>query len=103
MGIVSLGPVRRRLRGLRGGVMGSKPRECLSIILSLEEASGLTTTMGGAGDARSGAAYLRSAFRGAVEPDEPGREEGRVPLVPGTAWLLLLLARWLRLARAEEG
>ena len=59
--------------------------------------------MGGAGDARSGAAYLRSGFRGAVDAEEVAREEGMEPLVAGREWLLLLLARWLRLARAEEG
>lgn len=72
----------------------SKPREWRSIGRSLEGASGLTTTMGGAGDARSGAEYLRSGFRGAVdETEDGGRAGGREPLVAGREWLLLLLAR----------
>lgn len=69
--MVSLGPVLKRLMALTlGGVTGpSMPKE---VGLSCEslEASGLTTTIGGAGDARSGAEYRRSGCWGAEEERE---------------------------------
>ncbi len=91
IGIVSFGPVRRRFKLFaRGGVIGpSKPTECLSCCCS-EEASGLTTTIGGAGFARSGAEYLRSGW-GMEDEEAEVREEDMLPLVGG--WLLLLCAR----------
>ena len=66
IGMVSLGPVLKRLMVLTlGGVTGpSKLKEVALSCWSLD-ASGLTTTMGGAGDARSGAEYRRSGCWGA--------------------------------------
>ena len=88
IGMVSFGPVLRRFKLLaRGGVTGpSKPTGCLSCCCS-EGASGLTTTIGGAEAARSGAEYLRSGW-GMEDEDDDTREDDKVPLVEGW-WLLL--------------
>lgn len=81
-----------------GGVFGPSPSE----VLSMGSCSGLTTTMGGAGDALSGGAYPRCAAALPIDEFEFGLPDDREPLDPGKEWLLLL-ARLLRLATAEPG
>lgn len=102
IGMVSLGPVLNRLRVFaRGGALGPSPREVLSI--GSEDASGLTTTMGGAGDALSCPLYARCGTPPPSEPEDVGRDGPNDPLVVGREWLLLLLAKWLRLTTADDG
>ena len=100
IGMVSLGPVRRRLSVLAlGGVFGPSPSE----VLSIGSDSGLTTTMGGAGEALSGAEYPRCTPALPMDDDGFDRADDMDPFDPGKEWLLLLLARLLRLATAEPG
>lgn len=102
IGMVSFGPVLNLLSVLAlGGVLGPSPRECLSMLS--EAVSGLTTTIGGAGAALSGALYARCGTPGPSEVEEAVRAEFTEPFVDDREWLLLLLARWLRLATADDG
>lgn len=63
--------------------------ECLSV--GSDEVSGLTTTIGGAGVALSGCAYLLSLAGGAMTP-EGGAPTFAVPLTEETGWEFPLLA-----------
>ena len=85
IGMVSFGPVRRRVSVFARGGVTDPSRECLSMVAGSGAASGLTTTMGGAGAARSGAAYPRGGTLDPAGFRETGREELDEPLTAGAA------------------
>lgn len=82
IGMVSLGPVLSRPRVLDlGGALGPSPRDVLSI--GSEDASGLTTTIGGAGAALSCPLYARCGTPPPSELEEAVRDEFSDPFVAG--------------------
>jgi hypothetical protein len=82
-----------------GGVLGPSPSE----VLSIGSVSGLTTTMGGAGEALSGGGNPRWGTEPPKDVEEFDLPEERDPFELGREWLLVLLARLLRLVTADTG